>query len=320
MNIERIKEIFQTKLFKTIRLSVALTLVMLVVASAATAHYINLTEVEIEFDRLPHSFDGYKIGVIADLHLGLYTKEKQIEKMFTILDEQQPDIVVIVGDHIYSAPGAFHHYNPKNAEIIKSVFRRISSKYPTYAVNGNHDNEENKDAIISATIESGVVFMDNHHEWIANASNTNDRILLSGVADLDTDTIDFASAVGVATINDFSIMLSHNPKAVNMITNSNYGKYVDLMIAGHTHAGQINLGSVMDFMFEPAHKYGLRKYGNVELYVTSGIGLSLLPIRFNAPAEVAVITIRSTQSPQSPQTANEISSENQGESQSEIQS
>ncbi len=298
MDIERIKELFsKEKLIKTVRFTFAFTIVLLIVASAAITHFIKATTLEIEFDDLPASFDGYKVAVIADLHLGLYTKEKQISRLYNVLDEQNPDIVVIVGDHIYSAPGAFGHYNPKNLEIIKSVFSKISSKYPTYAVNGNHDNKENKDDIIAATIESGVVFLDNQYTWLTNANNIEERIYISGVGDLDTDMVDFTSALEDVDKNDFSIMLSHNPSVIGLATNSgnpSHDTYIDLMLAGHTHGGQINLGSVMDSMFEPGHKYGLKRYNNTELYVTSGVGVVLLPIRFNAPAEVAFITLRSS--------------------------
>ncbi len=294
MNIEDLKASFNKENLKhQIRFGVLITIIIIVVASAATSHYIRVTEVEMNFDQLPSSFDGYKVAVIADMHLGLYTKEKQIEPMFTLLEEHQPDIVVIVGDHIYSAPGAFKRYNPKNTEMIERVFRRIAASYPTYAVNGNHDNKENKDEIIAATINSGVVFLDNNYAWITNDTNVDERIYISGVGDLDTDIVDFNAALKETTKGDFSIMLSHNPKVVNMLTNGNYNDYVDLMLAGHTHGGQVNIPFFVDASFKPAHKYGLERYGNTELYVTSGVGMVLVPIRLNSYAEVAIITLNS---------------------------
>lgn len=295
MGIKDLKSSFNKKnLFHQVRLGILITTTIVLVVSAATSHYIRLTELEMSFDDLPESFDGYKVAVIADLHLGLYTKEKQIDPMFVLLEDQNPDFVVIVGDHIFSAPGMFKHYNPENTAMIERVFRRIVAKYPTYAVNGNHDNKENKEDIIAATISSGVVFLDNRYAWITNANNSDERIYISGVGDLDTDIIDFNAALKDTVKSDFSIMLSHNPKAVNMITNGNYNDYVDLMLAGHTHGGQINIPIIVDHAFKPAHKYGLERYGNTELYVTSGVGMSFLPIRFNATAEVAIITLKAT--------------------------
>ncbi len=296
MNINALREfLLKNKLFHFIRFGMLITLIILVLVSAIMAHHITVNEFEMEFESLPASFDGYKVAVIADLHIGLYTKEKQIYRIYEILDEQNPDIVVIVGDHIYTAPSIFKRYSEKNGEAIRSIFSKISSKYPTYAVNGNHDNVENKEEIIKITIESGIVHLDNKYAWITNANNTNERIILNGIADLDTDHIDFEAALTDSTTNDFNIMLSHNPKAVTILTNSWHDGYVDLMLAGHTHGGQINLGSSMDYSFAPAHKYGLKQYGHTQLYVTSGIGMSFLPLRFNAPAEVAFITLKSTQ-------------------------
>ena len=260
--------------------------------SISTSKHIETNRYTLDFEDLPSSFDGFKVAVLADFQIGLYTKEKDIDYVIEQLDVEKPDVVFILGDHIYSAPHKFNYYNPKHLESIKNVFSKISSKFPTYAVNGNHDNWENKDGIIKATIDSGVGFLDNRHVWFTNQNNTNERIHFSGVGDLDTDIIDIEAAISNVYTNDFSILLSHNPKVITSITNQNYDEYVDLMLAGHTHAGQINIPFVVDPFLKPAHKYGFKNYGDTILYITSGVGMVLLPMRFNAKAEIAIITLQ----------------------------
>ncbi len=204
-------------------------------------------------------------------------------------------MVLIVGDHIYSAPHKFNYYNPKHLETIKRVFSKISAKFPTYAVNGNHDNWENKEGIMRATIDSGIGFLDNRYAWFTNKDNPNERIYLSGIGDLDTDIVDLDFALWEAKDDDFTILLSHNPDAITNVVDGGYGDRVDLMLSGHTHGAQVNVEFLVDKFYKPENKYGIKNYGNTILYTTSGIGTVLLPIRFNAKSEIAIMTLTTNQ-------------------------
>lgn len=294
-----IRKIIHSKILKIITVVFAclfLLLVIFTVYVVSTSKKIYTEYQSIEFEDLPKSFDGFKLCVISDIHIGLYIKQRDIENMVGIIEKEKPDIVFVVGDHIYSLPRKFKYHDKKNAQMLEELFRTLSRNFTVYAVRGNHDNWEAKDAIMEATINGGAFPLDNDGTWLTNKINKDERIRISGVGDLYTDTVDIDIAIGDAVTDDFTIVLSHNPEVIDQILAKDKDKYVDLMLSGHTHAGQINIVNkktdISKTPFGDMHYYGLKEYRKTKLFITSGVGMVLLPIRYNAEAEVVFITLK----------------------------
>ena len=94
-----------------------------------------IREYAVSSNKLPKSFDGFKIVHFTDLHYGTTIKNKEMEKLINEISDLKPDIVVFTGDLIDQ------HYNIKEDEVITlaNYFNRIDAKIGKYIVNGNHD-------------------------------------------------------------------------------------------------------------------------------------------------------------------------------------
>ncbi len=95
------------------------------------------------------------------------------------------------------------------------------------------------------------------------------------------------------------VVLEHHPDVVKLITgNYKSSDKINLFLAGHTHGGQVwspVLGSlVMPSDFGQEYAFGYKKEGDLDIFVTVGVGTSILPVRFLMPPEIAVLTLKSS--------------------------
>lgn len=232
--------------------------------------------------KVGESADGFKILQISDLHNAAFGKNNSrlLEKM----REQQPDIIVITGDIADSS----------HTDIDRAVdFCRDAAKLcPCYYITGNHElwlTEEERQQLYSGIAEAGVVFLQD--ETVCPAEG----IALTGLGDdslYDGTLARLSQAVGE---EDLHIVLAHEPQYLE----KEYAlSSPDLVIAGHAHGGQIRLpfiGGLVapDQGFFPEYTAGEYKSGDTAMYVSRGLGNSVIPLRvFNYP-EINVLIIRS---------------------------
>jgi predicted MPP superfamily phosphohydrolase len=123
----------------------------------------------------------------------------------------------------------------------------------------------------------------------------NSTILVTGITQIYSKRISqqkLDSLLATAPEADLKILLVHQPTGYIIKTAEKYG--YDLFLAGHTHGGQVvfkPLGiSVTPTRFENFYYTGLHKIGNMDLIITNGIGLTMWPLRYHAPAEIVEIT------------------------------
>lgn len=272
---------------------------ILVIYMFKTGYSIKVRHITMEFKDLPSSFDGTKIALAADMHVGLFISEEYIKKVSAMIMEEKPDIIAFLGDYVYSAPRWFHYYNPKNVEELKNAISNLKAPLGMYAVMGNHDNWEAPSDISNALYNTGFKLIDNNIVYITNKSN--DYISIGGVGDYITDDVNFeAASIGVGT-NDFHIVLSHEPKGpLRKAEKEGYIDLADFLVSGHTHGGQIS-HFPMSFIeklntnrkYPRLTTYGIMNYKNTKVYITSGVGMVLLPFRLFATPEIVIVTLKS---------------------------
>jgi hypothetical protein len=246
---------------------------------------IKTTKVTIRSEKVTSKV---RIAVLSDQHvtnLGISNKriKKRIEKVC-------PDIVVILGD-MYSS-GSSRKLMQKPVELTKSI---INSGYTVYFVNGEHDNDPK---YISSMKAAGAHVLDYKSEKIEINGN---KLQLMGIDNVYySDTFDLNNEFTLDR-NCYNILLAHIP---------NYSKFAefgaDLTLCADTHGCMIQLpfglGPAYDtendeWFPEMRHKdsevydKGLFKYDRGYMFITSGLGVSPAPIRFNNRPEVAVIDI-----------------------------
>lgn len=177
----------------------------------------------------------------------------------------------------------------------------MKARYGVFAVLGNHDGWYNDDIVASELTRVDYKVL--RHE-VATIENGGKRLMIFGMIDhlklnkpwkqTSADAKAIVDAAGQGNL----MVLQHSPDLFPVITGDlSISKDLKLMLAGHTHGGQVwipVLGNpVVPSSFGQKYAYGHTRQNNVDLFVTSGIGCSVLPFRFMVPPEIRVLTIRS---------------------------
>ena len=264
-----------------------------------TSRALRVRYIDLEFEDLPKSFDNIKVALASDIHSGLYIPTSHIQKMSDMITENKPDIILFIGDYIYSAPRWFKYHNKKNIRKLNEGIKNLNAPLGKYAVMGNHDNYESKIDISNALDSNNFKMLDNNIIFITN--DIGEYISIGGVGDFMTDDVKFDLATKNVKTNDFNILLSHEPAAPLAIAKKeSYNELIDFFVCGHTHGMQISLIPMP--LIERLNKnrdyplttiYGNMQSDKMKIYVSSGVGVVLLPFRLFAYPEVVIATLKS---------------------------
>ena len=264
-----------------------------------TSRALRVRYIDLEFEDLPKSFDNIKVALASDIHSGLYIPTSHIQKMSDMITENKPDIILFIGDYIYSAPRWFKYHNKKNIRKLNEGIKNLNAPLGKYAVMGNHDNYESKIDISNALDSNNFKMLDNNIIFITN--DIGEYISIGGVGDFMTDDVKFDLATKNVKTNDFNILLSHEPAAPLAIAKKEgYNELIDFFVCGHTHGMQISLIPMP--LIERLNKnrnyplttiYGNMQSDKTKIYVSSGVGVVLLPFRLFAYPEVVIATLKS---------------------------
>lgn len=253
---------------------------------------IVITKFEYFNEKIPSEFDDFTIAHISDLHNKRFG-EDQI-KILSKVKSASPDIIVITGDLIDR-----RKYDLETAMIFINGAIDIA---PVYYVSGNHEAWSGKfSSIKESLIDTGVNIIDNTEiELFKGKSSIN----ILGVSDPDFFTSDYLEGTNTtemtqklnqwSTDNDFKILLSHRPELFDLYCDNN----MDLIFTGHAHGGQFRIPFVggliaPDQGLFPQFTSGSYHKNSSTMFVSRGLGNSIVPIRiFNRP-EIVVVTLKS---------------------------
>lgn len=244
---------------------------------------LNVKEYKVVNSKITDSYHGLKIVHLSDVHFGSTINKNELEKIVNKVNELKPDIVVLTGDLL-------DERLEYDQNVIIEELKKIEAKLGKYAVNGNHDVPiETYNYILN---ECGFKNINNTYELIYN--NSNQPIIISGISSNYIDNSNIISKTEMFTnyitnlssddLPIYSILLIHEPDFIDNLDLKNY----DLILSGHSHAGQIRLPFIGK-IFTP---YGAEKYydeyykvNNTDLYISSGLGTSRIKFRlFNRPS------------------------------------
>jgi uncharacterized protein len=239
----------------------------------------------------PTECNGLRVAVLSDLHVGSpFNGISKLEKIVRVTLAAEPDIILLTGDYvIHGVLGG--RFTPP--EEIAPPLGRLAAAKRVYAVLGNHDRWYNADRVINALASAGISVLEDASTLISNGTC---RFWLAGVSDLWGGAHDVRKALADVPERDAVMVFTHNPDIFPEIP-----PRVALTIAGHTHGGQVYIPWI-GRPITPS-KYGQRyAIGHVieegrHLFVSSGLGTSILPVRFLVPPEVSVLTISAARSP-----------------------
>lgn len=245
---------------------------------------------------LPEAFDGYKIVLFSDAHVGSYTErnEEVLKRAIDSINAQQPDLIVFVGDLQNTQPQDIY----RHIDVLSS----LKAKDGIYSILGNHDygdyicgNTARKVANCRETIslerQFGWTVLQNEHR---NISRDKSSIVIAGMEN-DGDGIKFPQKGDVIkTLKDvkegtFILMLEHDPSAWRrkIIPDGR----AQLTLSGHTHKMQFSIFGWCPMTIYQKEVNGWYQEGEQSLFVTAGLG-GLIPFRFGSTGEIVVLTLR----------------------------
>ena len=239
----------------------------------------------------PRACDGLRVDVVADTHTGSPRNGlDHFDEVVKRLSDDDSKIVLMAGDYVILKV-LLGRYVPASdtAEHLKPLLARK----PVYAVLGNHDWWKGGPAVREAFAAAGVHMIDNRAEAVSVGGC---RFWLVGLGDALEGKPDIPGAFAQVTDDAPVIALTHEPSLFPRIP-----ARAALTVAGHTHGGQVQLWPRTLFgkeAFDP-DSHRLRGAYDVDgrlLFVTPGIGTSILPMRLGVPPEISRLTLRGASS------------------------
>ena len=252
---------------------------------------LELNSYTITSEKIPVELSGFKIAHISDLHCSEIGKDNQ--KLLTLLEETEPDIIAITGDLFDSEKSGTQD------ESIHFVSQAVNIA-PCYYVTGNHEARfRNWDELKELLKNMGVIVLDDSsEEYILNDTS----IFILGINDpsFETSYLFGNSATVVESKlktlvqeDHFQLLLSHRPELFDVYCENN----MDLVLSGHAHGGQFRLPFMGGLFapnqgFFPEYDSGLYTDGQTHLIVSRGIGNSRFPFRINNRPEIILIELQ----------------------------
>lgn len=244
-----------------------------------------------EVEIVSEDWRGPPLTIIAvgDTHVGgPHVDAARMGRIVRRINELRPELVVLLGDYAGGHDLASARSPAENQEILGGVatFAALRPRYGTVAVIGNHDVWYDRSAITAALQDAGVGALWNRHLVIRRSGGD---IVLAGIADDMTGEPDFAAALDGAPADADTIVLSHSPDPFTDMPDG-----PALMLAAHSHCGQVSIPfvgrPVLPIRNERFACHLVEENGR-RMYVTGGVGTSILPVRFLNPPEIVQIRI-----------------------------
>ncbi len=248
-----------------------------------------LREYEIALEGWPAQAPSMRIAVLADLHTGSpHNDLNKLQAVVELTNRAEPDMVLLAGDFVIHGVLGGHFVEP---EASAKVLRQLHGPLGVYAVLGNHDWWFDAGRVQRALESVGILLLEDRAVRLTNGSA---GFWLAGVSDFWEGPHDVAKALNEVHSAEPVILVTHNPDVFPQIP-----PRVGLTIAGHTHGGQVAVPVVgrpiVPSQFAERYAIGHIIESGRHLFVSSGIGTSILPVRFRVPPEVSIVTVRSAQ-------------------------
>ncbi len=253
-----------------------------VISISGFRRYSNPEIVDFNLPILNQKSDVSQMKIIAasDLHLGKLVRKERLAAWTEMINKEKPDLILLVGD-IFD-----YTFLPKDSEGIINELTKLTTKYGVYAVAGNHEYYFNIGKSLNYLELAGIKVLRDTTIIIDN------RLTLAGRDDAHNRKRKAVGSLLAGTDTSLPVILmDHQPVDLHSSVQNN----IDLQISGHTHDGQIFPGNYLaKLKWELVHGY--RKIGDSNFYVTSGLGLSFIPIRIGTRSEIVRINLTGKES------------------------
>jgi predicted MPP superfamily phosphohydrolase len=243
-------------------------------------------EQTIQIDNWPKELSGLRIAVIADIHTGgPFMNDKKLRDIVDRTNALNPDLIVLLGD--YMSPNSWHSHRVE-PEVTAAGLKNLKAPLGVYSVLGNHDWWYNGEMVRHAFELNGIPVLEDE---VAEVKWHDKSFWLAGLADLWTRPQHISETIAKAPSGATVIALTHNPDIFPRLPQS-----VPLLLAAHTHGGQVNIPligtPIVPSRFGSKYTSGHVFENGHHMFVTTGIGTSILPLRFRVTPEIVILTIK----------------------------
>ncbi len=239
--------------------------------AAGYLHYMNKQRVELKV-HTQKTVSPVRLVMVSDLHLGYHNRRAEARRWVQLINAEQPDAVVIVGDLVD------HSVHAILAQNIPSELRQLRA--PVYMVPGNHEYMAGLHRVEPILSRSGITLL------------RDSVVSVGGVALVGRDDLSNRSRLPLRELmarvphGQPAVVLDHQPYAVREAEREGAA----LQLSGHTHNGQVWPASwIVRLVYENA--YGSRRFGRTLTYVSSGLGVWGAKVRLGSDSEYVVVDI-----------------------------
>lgn len=247
--------------------------------------------VAIALPHWPREHHGLRVALLSDLHVGSpYWGLERTRDLVATTNAQHPDLILLAGDYVIDGVKFGTKIEP---EIIAEVLGDLHAPLGVVAVLGNHDWWNDGERITRALSSHHIVVLENR---IHSVTHQGRALFIVGLADAMTRESRIRETLAPLPKDEAVLVLSHEPDVFVSVD-----ERASLTLAGHTHGGQV----VIPWIGRPVvpSDYGERfAAGHVvengrHLFVTTGVGTSIFPIRFGVPPELVMLTLQTEENP-----------------------
>jgi predicted MPP superfamily phosphohydrolase len=243
---------------------------------------------EIALRRWPARLEGFTVALLSDFHYDPYFSVHPLRSAIGMVNGLRPDLIVLAGDFV-SVPWLGDAAAAASAaEPCAQLLRQMQAPHGLWAVMGNHDVFTDAERVTSVLRAAGIQVLSNQSLPI---ERDGARFWLGGVDDVLGKTADLDATLHHVPADEAAILLAHEPDYADHVARYS----VDLQLSGHSHGGQVRVPFLPPlFLPELAQKYvwGLYKIGGLTLYTNPGLGTVGVPVRWNCPPEITLLTLR----------------------------
>ena len=229
--------------------------------------------------------DGLRVAVLADLHVGSpFNGLSNLEDVVDLTQQAVPDLILLAGDYVIHGVVGGNFQPP---EAMAKILGRLKAPAGVFAVLGNHDWWFDSPRVQAALEAVSIPVLEDRSVRIDHGTC---HFWLAGVSDFWEGPHDVEAAIQAIPAGAPILLFTHNPDVFPLIP-----ARVTLTIAGHTHGGQVYVPGIGRPVVPSA--YGERfAIGHIveeerHLFVSSGVGTSIVPVRFLVPPEVSFLTL-----------------------------
>ncbi|MBQ7751781.1 MAG: metallophosphoesterase [Clostridia bacterium] len=247
-----------------------------------------ITKYSILSEKIPKSFDNFRIAHISDTH------SKVTDGIFELVKSQNPDIICMTGD--------LFHEGKTDAPKVWTLLQNLSALAPVYLVTGNHDLWYKKLPDIKEKVERSCILLDGNMHIL---EKDDEKIAIFGVGDTFSKLPKeikkrlCSQFENLPDFDGYKVLLYHRANLFDLIKDFGF----DLILSGHMHGGQIrtpHLGGLLaplssrfsGRMILPKYTWGEFVHENTVMIVNRGSSNTLPIPRFSNPPEVGIITLK----------------------------